>query len=198
MKKISKSELKSIYNREIDFLEDGILNISNPYHFFCLTTTNGKNASSRTVVLRNLKKNNLSFYFNADYRSPKVKHLLSNDFCFALFYDNKRKMQLRASCRSIIHYKNKLSKKIWDKTPLQSRKCYMGKFNPSQDLKEWHPNIPKKYLKKDPDKKDSQSGYDNFTVINLKVNSIDILELHHDGHIRYRVESNGNYVFVAP
>jgi len=198
MKKISKSEIKSIYDREISYLEDGILNISNPYHFFCLSTAEGASVSSRTVVLRNIEKNNLSFYFNADYRSPKVKHLLANSFCSALFYDNKRKMQLRVCCKSIINHKNNLSKKVWNSTPLQSRKCYMGKYKPSQDLKEWHPNIPIKYLKKDPDRKDSESGYENFTVVRLAVSSIDILELHHDGHVRYRVDSDGNYTFVAP
>ena len=198
MKKITESRIRSIYDREINFLKDGILNISNPYHFFCLSTVKGTAVSSRTVVLRNIEANDLSIYFNADYRSPKVKHLLSNSDCSALFYDNKRKMQLRASCQSIINYKNNLSKQVWESTPLQSRKCYMGRYSPSQDLKEWQPNIPIKYLKKDPDKQDSDSGYANFTVVKLEVSSLDILELHHDGHIRYKVDSNGNYTFVAP
>jgi len=198
MKKISKSDIKSIYQREINYLNDGVINISNPYHFFCLSTINGKNASSRTVVLRRVDKNPFSLYFNADYRSPKVEQLLANNSCTALFYDNKRKMQLRVFCESIINYKNNLSSEVWEKTPLQSRKCYMGKYSPSKSIEKWHPNVPKKYLKKDPDKKDSELGYENFTVIKLNVISTDILELHHDGHIRFKVDLDGKFIFLAP
>ena len=54
------------------------------------------------------------------------------------------------------------------------------------------------YLKKDPQKKDSESGYDNFTVVKIIINNLDILELHHDGHIRFNVDSDKNFTFVAP
>ena len=86
----------------------------------------------------------------------------------------------------------------WDKTPLQSRKCYMGKFKPSQKLNEWHPNFPIKYLKCDPDRKDSNSGYENFTIVKLVVQTIDLLELHPDGHIRFSINSDGKINFIAP
>ena len=198
MKKISKIHLKKIFKREIKFLINGITDISNPYHFFYLSTKTKKNIVSRTIVLRNLDENPLAIYFNVDYRSPKVKQLISNNLCSVLFYDNKRKIQLRANCEAFINYNNNISKKIWIKTPLQSRKCYMGKYAPSINLKEWHPNIPIEYLKKDPQKKDSESGYDNFTVVKIIINNLDILELHHDGHIRFNVDSDKNFTFVAP
>ena len=198
MKKISKTDLEKILNREIKFLIDGISNISNPYHFFCLSTKNNQAISSRTIVLRNIDKNPLAIYFNADYRSPKVKQLLSDNICTTLFYDNKRKVQLRADCEAIINYNNNISKRTWEMTPLQSRKCYMGEYAPSKPLKDWQPNIPLKYLKQDPEKKDSEFGYDNFTVIKVIINSLDILELHHDGHIRFNVNSAGEFTFVAP
>ncbi|MBI45661.1 MAG: hypothetical protein CMG66_05820 [Candidatus Marinimicrobia bacterium] len=198
MKKISQSDLKKIFKRELQFLLDGISNISNPYHFFSLSTIYNNKTTSRTIVLRNIEKKPLSIYFNADYRSPKVKQLLSNPNCSILFYDNKRKTQLRADCNAIINYNNSISKKIWKSTPLQSRKCYMGNYKPSDLLKEWNPNIPLKYLKKDPEKKDSESGYTNFTVIQLTINDLDILELHHDGHIRFKLDSSKKINFIAP
>ena len=198
MKKISKFDLENIFKREIKFLKDGISNISNPYHFFYLSTLNNKEVTSRTIVLRDVKKCPLSIYFNADYRSPKVKQLLSNSQCSVLFYDNKRKLQIRLECEAIINYNNTISKKIWTKTPMQSRKCYMGGYCPSQPLEEWSPNIPLKYLKKDPERLDSESGYNNFTVIKLIINTLDILELHHDGHIRFNLDSSGEINFIAP
>jgi len=197
MKKISKSDLKKILNREIEFLLEGVQNTSNPYHFFSLSTLNNKEVTSRTIVLRNVDKNPLAIYFNADYRSPKVKQLLSHNICAVLFYDNKRKIQIRAECEAIINYNNTISKKIWTKTPMQSRKCYMGEYSPSQPLEEWHPNIPLKYLKKDPEKLDSELGYKNFTAIKLIIHRLDFLELHHDGHIRFSLDSSGKITFIA-
>ena len=198
MKKISSSNLKEIFKREIEFLVDGISNSLNPYHFFSLSTLNDQKVTSRTIVLRNIDEDPLAIYFNADYRSPKVKQLLSYNICSILFYDNKRKMQIRGQCEAIINYNNNISKKIWQETPLQSRKCYMGEYSPSEPLKEWHPNIPIKYLKKDPEKSDSESGYNNFTVIKLIINQLDVLELHHDGHIRFNVGLSGKITFIAP
>ena len=198
MKKISSSNLKEIFKREIEFLVDGISNSLNPYHFFSLSTLNDQKVTSRTIVLRNIDEDPLAIYFNADYRSPKVKQLLSNKQCFVLFYDNKRKIQIRIECKAIVNYNNTISKRIWNKTPLQSRKCYMGEYSPSQKLQEWHPNIPLKYLKKDPEKSDSELGYNNFTVIKLIINQLDILELHHDGHIRFNLDLLGEITFIAP
>ena len=198
MKKISTCSLKKIFKREIEFLLDGVTNILNPYHFFYLSTINNDEPSIRTIVNRGIDKEPFSIYFNADYRSPKIKNLLKNNKCSILFYDNKRKIQIRANCKSLINYKNKISKINWDKTPLQSRKCYMGKFKPSQQLNEWHPNFPIKYLKCDPDRKDSNSGYENFTIVKLAVQTIDLLELHHDGHIRFSINSDGKINFIAP
>ncbi|MAV65329.1 MAG: hypothetical protein CMG00_09090 [Candidatus Marinimicrobia bacterium] len=198
MKLVSKSDLIKIFDREIDLLIDGVTNISNPYHFFSLATLNKKKVTSRTVVLRRVDRNPLSIYFNADYRSPKIKQLLDKKYCSILFYDNKRKMQLRANCDASVNYKNHLTKEIWDNTPLQSRKCYMGKHKPSQQLEQWHPNVPLKYLKRDPEKSDSESGYNNFTVVHLFINQLDILELHHDGHIRFTLDSDKKLCFLAP
>ena len=105
---------------------------------------------------------------------------------------------MRLECTSEIHYKNKLTEEIWDYTPLQSRKCYMGKYNPSSQIESWHPNVPIKYIDRDPSKKDSSLGYENFTHVALEVINTDILELHYDGHIRFRVNNKNKITFLAP
>tara|TARA_Y100000741_G_scaffold294007_1_gene234353 strand:- start:181 stop:774 length:594 start_codon:yes stop_codon:yes gene_type:complete len=197
MKKISLINAKDIYFRELEYLKDGISNSKNPYHFLYLSTLNNDYPQSRTVVLRGFKNKPNKILFNADFRSPKVKQLIENSNCLALFYDNDRKVQLRFNCRAIINHKNSLSYKVWSKTPLQSRKCYMGDLEPSKVINNWDPNIPIEYLKKDPEQKNSELGYENFTVIELIVNNLDLLELHHDGHIRFNIH-NDKITFLAP
>ena len=197
MKQISIDHIQDVYNRELKYLKDGILNSKNPYHFFSLSTSFNNFPESRMVVMRDFSESPFQIFFNADSRSPKVKQLIANVNCTALFYDNIRKMQLRFKCETVLHHKDKLSKMRWDGTPLQSRKCYMGDYTPSEITINWEPNIPVEYSKKDPSRDASEAGYDNFVVIKLIVHSVDILELHHDGHIRFKVEDN-KFFFIAP
>ena len=198
MKSIQKVNIQAIFTEEIGYLKDAILNGKNLYHTFTLGTISDKQSEIRTIVLRNIEENPLKIFFNADYRSPKVKQLVENPSCSALFYDVSRRSQLRFKTDATIHYKNIEAQTIWKKTPLQSRKCYMGDFNPSQSLESWEPNIPSKYLKKDPEINDSESGFKNFTSIELDIIETDILKLYHDGHIRFRVDKNNDMNFIAP
>ena len=126
-----KPNIKNILKSEIDFLNDGIKNSKNPYHTFTLSTIEKESPKARTLVLRNVATDPLKIFFNADYRSPKIKQLIDNPLCSALFYDINRRVQIRMKCNSNINYKNNISAKIWDKTALQSRKCYMGPHTPS-------------------------------------------------------------------
>ena len=190
--------IKQLYKTELKYLKDAVKDGKSLYHTFTLSSLNNNFPESRTVVLRSIFTDPLKIYFNADYRSSKVKELKSHHYCSALFYDIARRVQLRFKCKANIHYQNDVSKKVWNKAALQSRKCYMGPFAPSQKLDDWHPNIPKKYLKTDPEKKHSEEGYINFTHIELEVLESDLLYLHHDGHIRFKVDNKENIFYVSP
>ena len=193
---IDSKKIKYIYNKELNFLIDALKNSKNPYHTFTLSSINNNIPELRTIVLRNIEKEPFKIFFNSDYRSPKIKQLKIYDKCSVLFYDLNRKIQLRLQCKASIYYKDTLSRKIWDKTPLQSRKCYMAPYPPSQKLENWIPNLPKKYLKKDPTREDSELGYKNFSYIQLEVINSDILQLHHDGHIRFSVNKK-TFSFIS-
>ena len=195
---ISMSNIKNIYETELKCLKDGIGDGKNPYHTFTLSSLNGEYPEVRTIVLRGVDVEPLKIYFNADHRSPKVKELKNHPSCSALFYDQKRKVQLRFKCHAALHYDNDISKETWSNTPLQSRKCYMGPFSPSKPLDEWHPNIPLEYLKTDPDKEHSKKGYVNFTHVELSIVESDVLQLHHDGHVRFKVKNGNDFFHVAP
>ena len=190
--------IKKLYKAELKYLKDAVKDGKSLYHTFALSSLSNNFPESRTVVLRSIATDPLKIYFNADYRSPKVQQLVKSHNCTALFYDVHRRVQIRFKCQAIIHYQNEKSQKIWDTTALQSRKCYMGPFSPSQKLDEWHPNIPKEYLKTDPEKKHSEDGYINFCHIELEVLESDILYLYHDGHIRFKYDNQNNAYYVSP
>ena len=191
-------KIKKIFDEEINYLIDAIKNSNNPYHTFALSTIKNDFPELRTIVLRKLTSEPFKIFFNADYRSQKVSQLIENHNCTALFYDKNRRVQVRCKCIAKIHYNNDLAKRVWNNTALQSRKCYMGEFAPSQMLQSWNPNIPEKYLKTDPEKRDSEKGYANFTHIELEIIETDVLQLHHDGHIRFKVDHHNKYSYLAP
>ena len=110
----TKQNILEIYHSEINFLKDGIKNSKNPYHTFTLSTLEKEFPKARTVVLRNVETHPLKIFFNADYRSPKIKQLINNPQCSALFYDINRRVQIRMNCSSTINYRNHISAKIWD------------------------------------------------------------------------------------
>ena len=74
----------------------------------------------------------------------------------------------------------------------------MGPFAPGISLDKWHPNIPLEYLKTDPDREHSKEGYINFVHIELEIVRSDVLQLHHDGHIRFKVKNENDLFYVTP
>ena len=192
----SIKKIKEIYNQELDYLNNALKNSNNQYHTFSLSTIKNSYPEARTVVLRNIKQNPSKLYFNSDIRSPKIQELELNNNCTALFYNNIRKIQLRFKCKAIIHNQNSLCANVWKQTHLQSRKCYMAPYSPSIVLKKWEPNLPIKYLKSDPSQIDSELGYKNFSHIELQVLETEILQLHHDGHIRFK-KKDSQFIFIS-
>ena len=60
------AKIEIIYKNELAHIKDAIKNSRNPYHTFTLSTINGEQPESRTIVLRGLDVDPLKIYFNAD------------------------------------------------------------------------------------------------------------------------------------
>ena len=71
----------------------------------------------------------------------------NNNNCSALFYDASEKVQIRFRAKAIIYNQDLISRKIWKKTALQSRKCYMGKMNPGIEIQECQQYIVQKQVR---------------------------------------------------
>ena len=196
-----KSEFQKIYDDIKLLMEKALKNSDHPYRTFSLASLDKKVPKLRTVVLREFSFENSFFDCHSDIRSPKVIEFKKNNKFSALFYSSEKKIQLRFNGKVEIFHNNSMTKERWKSITLSSKRCYMGPFNPSDHLEEYHPNIPENVKFENPSKKESDKGYENFVVIRCHFDELDYLKLKYSGHLRCKLileNENINAVWLAP
>ena len=173
-----------IYSTIWELLKSGKKDANSHLHQAYLSTHNNEYPSVRTVVVRNVNSIDKSISFHTDYRSKKIKEISVNNKITLLFYDRDKKIQIKCSGRAIINNKNEHSKKSWGKTMPFSKKCYIVDEPPGSTSE-----IPTSGYKKEheielPGEEILNSGYENFTLVNMEILEIEWLYLYRYGHRR--------------
>ena len=198
---MEKKEFQEIYKKIDDLMSEALKDSSHPYRTFSLATVDEKTPSLRTVVLRDFSFDKQYLDCHSDLRSPKIKELNKNTKFSALFYSSEKKIQLRFKGTVEIFHKNSITKQRWDNVTPSSKRCYMGPYNPSESLEEYHPNIPDDVKFKNPSEQESSVGYNNFVIIRCYFYEIDFLKLKYSGHQRCKFifdKEKINVSWVAP
>ena len=198
----SKENTNEIFQDIKRNLSRGVKDRKHTFHtpVFCNVNDDGV-IESRVVVLRKFDQIKLKLNFHTDFRSPKVTNLKKNNNSLFVFYDHKLKIQMRIKTTSILNNQNEVSKKMWDKTRLLSRKCYLTAKDPSSFTALPEDGIPKHLIGKEPDLEESEGGYKNFTVVENKISEIDWLYLEISGHRRLKLifkEQKPEYQWIIP
>ena len=178
-------------------LKLGVEKSKHPYHIFSVSTANDNKPDSRCVVLRNIDKKSKIISFHTDIRSKKIKHINSNDNVCALFYDHQKKIQLRIYGEIYIVTSKSEIEERWKNSRNMSKLCYLNKYPPGDPIR-----TSKEYLCNESELGDIERGMKNFSIINVKIETIDWLNLNHKGHermiINFYDNSKVNYKWVAP
>ena len=185
----SNENPKEILNNIIEQLKIGVTNRSHGFHmptFSCLD--NNKEITSRIVVLRSFDPKKYTLSFHTDNRSKKIRGIQNQSCTNFVFYDFKIKTQLRIKTNSLIHYNDSIASAAWNKTKLSSRKCYLAQKSPSSDTDFPEDAIPAHLKGIEPNRQESNIGFENFAVINNEILSIDWLYLSSSGHRRLRID----------
>ena len=140
-------EPTKILKAEYEELHTAVADGKHEYHCFYLATVNFKTPRLRTVVLRSFNKNENSLSFHTDRRSNKVKEIKSNQNISALFYNKKRKVQIRMNGNAVLNENSDRLKSIWSTMKPESKLCYMGPFLPVKHLIIFNPICPTTTLK---------------------------------------------------
>ena len=181
----------SILEMEYKELQKAIKDGKHEYHCFYFATTDRKTPKLRTVVLRALDKDNNTLSFHTDLRSNKVKEIQLNKNVSALFYDKKRRVQIRMRGKAQFDENSNKLKKIWSSIRPESKLCYMGPFAPGQKLDQFQPNLPN-HNAQNITTKNNKKGYENFCRVTIYLESLDWLQLEHSGHQRIYFSFNKN------
>ena len=141
-------------------------------------------AEGRIVVLRGAFKEKNILRFHTDFRSSKIKSLKENKKIYFVFYNKKRKIQVRAEGIAIVHKDNEITKEAWTKTQMMSRKCYLSPQAPGDFINDSASDLSKDMGNEIPTYEQSEMGYKNFCVIESKIKSFEWLYLASQGHRR--------------
>ena len=202
MSMLSKENTNEIFEDIKKNLIRGVKDRKHTFHtpVFC-NIDDQKDIESRVVVLREFDSPNMVLNFHTDFRSPKIASLMKNNNSLFVFYDQKLKVQLRIKTISSINNQNIVTKKMWERTKLVSRKCYLTQKPPSSITSLPEDGIDGNLKGKEPTLEESEKGYKNFTVVQNKIHQIDWLHLAASGHRRLKIilkDSTPSFNWIIP
>ena len=183
-----------IFDEIWTLLSRGVVDRSEDFRLPVIIVNKGDFADGRIVVLRGAFKDRRVLRFHTDLRSSKIEALKHNQNIYFLFYNKRRKIQVRAKGLATIHHKNSITEEAWKKTQVISRKCYLATNAPGTSSVDPNPGYPKELEGKNPKIEDTEIGFENFCVIESKIVEMEWLYLASQGHRRAKLTINENDV----
>ena len=150
-------------------LVNGSIKKNIPFNCPAFATLNKKTINIRTMILRHVDKEKKFLRFYTDKRSSKVKDIKKNNNVSIYFYDIKKRIQL--ICLGICYLENNTSNSmaIWKTLNQYSKTNYNSSAKPGTII--INNNNNKKLELND------KKSFSNFTLINVKIKSIEWLRL---------------------
>ena len=199
-------ELVNILDGNWTELARGSASAKHAFHLPVLGTVDEQGGPAlRTVVLRRVDAAHRMICCHTDRRSPKVAQLQSSPQVAWLFYDIQSRIQVRVRGRGRVHFgaEDPVARETWRQVAPRSRVCYWAPHPPSTVVAAGESNYPAEA----PDIAAGRIGSSDdppasFAVVATVVESLDWLELHHDGHRRahfgYGVDGEVSGQWLAP
>jgi hypothetical protein len=143
-----------------------------------------------TVVLRSAEATQHTLFFYTDIRSTKVNEIAQDNRLTVVIYLDDEKVQLVLNGDAIIHHQNDITEQYWTKDGYKGRRSYLAQPGPSTVINEPADGLAHLNGKHFDDTDDA--GYENFAVIEIKVNQFEYLKLNREGNRRASFSLNAN------
>ena len=185
------SDLNKGESKIWDLLAQGVVNKKSKFHTPTLSTINGNEINSRTIILRKVDNKTKMLFFYSDSRSRKVLNIKQNNNVTVHLYEPRFKLQVQLYGNANIENKTKKTKDIWSSLRNFSKKNYLSVLSPGEkinNLDDIKYNV------------DNEEAFYNFSLINFKVSKLECLQLSDIKNIRvefvYSESSDKKYYMV--
>jgi len=180
---LARNELAKLCDSIWESLGQAVGAKQNSLRSFVLATLSAHTPSVRTVVLRAVDRTRQTVYCCSDARSAKIIEIEQNDAVSTLFYDAKKKTQIRIFGRAAIHGNDDVAHEIWRTIPLSGRALIAADTAPGTILSGQTP-VSEKFRAL----LDGRVMYDepvsNFVPIEVIAETIDYLDIRIGRHKR--------------
>lgn len=150
------------------------------FHFPVVATSSPSGlVDARTVVLRQVDRERRVLAFHTDARSPKLQGLTAGAPVAWVFYDPRRRQQVRAR-GSVGACSPAAIAEAWARTSLSSRRNYLVPAAPGTPIASPEDGWVHAHLTA----AEGETGRAAFTVVETIIEHIDWLSLHAGGHLR--------------
>ena len=185
-------DVAELFSSAWALLQQGSADRRHAFHTPVMATIDSTGAPQiRTVVLRRVDMEQRLICCHTDSRAPKVQQVMASSRVSWLFYDPAARVQIRASgvCRVHSGASDPIACDTWRQVHPDSRVCYAAPHAPSHELKQWESNQASNAR----DIAATAACSDDvppeaFAVLATSIDSLEWLELHHDGHRRIRFD----------
>jgi hypothetical protein len=160
-------------------LAEAVDDRADPWRTPAIGTRSETGVALRTVVLRSAETASRALLLHTDVRSAKAGELLRSPRLSWLFWDSRSQEQLRCEGPATLHREDPLAEAQWRNLPTTSRANYRQPAAPGTavDGRTAYPD----------DGDDDESAFLRFLVVRCRVETMDWLRLHRDGHHRARL-----------
>jgi len=183
--------LESSLNFVLETLEQGAIKRNHDFHLLVLVTIEkDNNPQTRNVVLSKVNISQTLIRFHTDKRSNKIFDIQNNNLVSLLGYDKSNKLQIRIMAKAQIENSQEILSDIWSNMYPMSRECYRVNDAPGKIVSS------KDDVFFEEEGADKMNGFENFTIVNCHIQSIETLFLHSSGHLRAKYQ-NKNDQFIG-
>lgn len=139
----------------------------------------GLGVRARTVVLREADPRGARLTLHSDVRSGKLEALEHHPAMSWCFYDARRRIQVRAETRAVVHVGDAVARAAWQRQGAGARALFAVEPAPGTPLGDRETPTPPA---------DDDAGFAHFAVVVGSVEELDWLHLGREAHRRIRFE----------
>lgn len=175
--------LRQFHDESWQRLEAAVVERDHPCRLIQLATHSASGPQLRTVVLREVDRDQACWLCHTDARSAKVREIEAEPRVAVLAYDGRVGLQLRGAGTATLEREKSVCAEAWSTLSVSARRLYLAAANQEQT-----------------DPGDELDGVANLMLLRIRLQMLDLLLLHPDGHrrARYRADQGWRGAWIRP